>query len=298
MKKTLLTVLAFAMLSTTAFAQNFISAPDGFSYNCEYDTTNSTPKNFTWAVYTPQNNGGGGQNDAPVGELRVQWGQGSKGQMYLIFTLGNTVDLSANPNVSVMLRSAYYDLNTSTEKPVDMTYRVSLEADGGVHLTDSILANVTGTKQAFSFDFTGKHIKPNVDLKKVKKIIFIYDSFLDNVVYGDPTNNPARLYFSEFKAGSLATVGVEDELLSRISESVVYPNPTSSQVNVKLHLNTTSNVKVVLKDAQGNAVRTLTEQSTNAIDQAFNVSDLASGLYFISYQIDGAAVKTQKLLVN
>jgi hypothetical protein len=294
MKKTLLSLVAFAMLSTAAFAQNFTNSGTGFEDNCQ---EGSEAGKYGWVIWGPA--AGGGFNNELENEIRIQWGMGGKSYVKVSYELGSgttgTVDLSANPVVNVMMRSSLFNETSSIDTPTPMTYRVSLEAgrDGGtVVLTDSILANVTGTKSAFSFDFTN-HVKNGVDLKNVTKVTFIYDSNIDPEV-----TTAARIYFSEFKAGSFATLGVEDELLSRISESVVYPNPTSGQVNVKLHLNTTSNVKVVLKDAQGNAVRTLTEQSTNAIDQAFNVSDLASGLYFISYQIEGAAVKTQKLFIN
>lgn len=289
MKKTLLSLLASALLSTAAFAQGFTQTATGFSYDCEFDTSKVTPKEFMWAAWTP-GNGGGGTSDALENEIRMQWGLDGVNKMYVIYELGNTVDLSANPIVSVKLRST-----TSTNVALPLTYRVHLEAgrgDQSIKLTESIVANVTGTQTQFNFDFTSL-VKSGVDLKAVTKVIFLYDAVIDGA-----QATPVAIYFSEFKAGSFATVGIEDELLSRISESAVYPNPASSQVNVKLSLNTTSNVKVVLKDAQGNTVKTLTEQSTNAIDQAYNVSDLSSGLYFISYQIDGAAVKTQKLVIN
>ena len=296
MKKTLLTVFAAAMLSTTAFSQTFTQATGnkGFTYDCEL----GSDPGFSWVSYSPvcdfsSENGGGGYDEAPVNELGYGWGQGSNGRFYVIFLLTTPLDLSGNPYVNVTLRN----INKSNQTPLPMTYKFSLENAANEQLTDGTLtADVTGTKKDFSFDLTN-HTASGKDLTAVKKIIFIYDGCPSGTIYGDATNNAVELFYSNFRAGSFVT-GVEDELLSRISESAVYPNPATALVNVKLQLNTTSHVKVVVKDALGNAVKTLTEQTTNSIDQAFNVSDLSTGLYFISYQIEGAAVKTQKLLIN
>ncbi len=294
MKKILLSISALLLSYTMSTAQVFTQAADnsGFTYDCE----NKEDAAFLWQGWYPQcslsgSSGDGGYSEAATKVLDFGWGQGISGYVYGIFLLTTPLNLSsaANQKISVDLKS---DDGTNA---LPLTYTLRLEDISNNSLLDETATlNVTGTTQTFNIDLSS-HLASGKDLSSVKKIIFLYSSC--------PSSAPvsaAHLRISNFNAGSYASTptSVNDELLSRISDAKLYPNPASSTATVELALKTSSKVKVVVSDVLGNSVRTLEEQNTDAYAASFDVSNLSSGIYYVSYQIDGTPVKTEKLVIN
>jgi hypothetical protein len=294
MKKILLSIPALMMYAAATFAQNSFTQANnntGFTYDCDLGIAQSA---FSWGVWGPAcagaDNGGGGIDEAPVNELGVQWGQSGKGQAWIILTLTTPLDLSATANQKIKVSLRNIDPNTKLGVPIK--YNVRLEDASNAQLTSHIPINVTGTTEAFTIDLSN-NIMSGKSLAAVKKIIFLYDGCAEGTVY-----DPTKLFFSDFKVGSYLVDGIEDELASRINSTTVYPNPATTGVNLSVDLKQISAVKVVLNNAIGAQVKVIADQTTTNLTQSFSVADLSAGVYFLSYHIDGVAVKTEKLIVE
>lgn len=289
MKKILLTIPALMMYAATSFAQapeaDFVQAADnsGFDYKCDLGIS-QTP--FTWGFYGPAcvggDNGGGGVNEEAVNELKFGWGQGGKGLMYIIMTLTTPLDLS---------NSAHQMLHADLRSTDDITYNIVLEDASSGRLISGIPVNVTTTSQKFNVDLS-KNILEGKSLASVKKIIFIYDGCPSGTAYA-----ASSLYVSDFKVGNVVS-GLEDEQISSISSSKLFPNPAESTVNVAMELKKTAAMKVELMNTSGTIVKQIAEQTTNSLTKTFSVSDLNAGVYFVRYQLDGVSVKMEKLIVQ
>ncbi|MEL6864484.1 MAG: S8 family serine peptidase [Bacteroidota bacterium] len=64
----------------------------------------------------------------------------------------------------------------------------------------------------------------------------------------------------------------------------VFPNPLNQQVNVHLQLSTIQDIQLNLLDAQGRRLRTLARERGQGFQRAFDLSELAEGLYFMEIQ--------------
>ena len=289
MKKILLTIPALMMYVATSFAQasaaDFVQAADnsGFDYKCDLGIAQTS---FAWGFYGPAcvggDNGGGGVNEEAVNELKFGWGQNGKGLMYIIMTLTTPLDLSnvANQMLHVDLRS--------TDA---ITYNIVLEDASSSRLISGIPVNVATSSQKFNVDLS-KNILAGKSLASVKKIIFIYDGCPSGTAYA-----ASSLYVSDFKVGGVVS-GLEDELISSISSTNLFPNPAESTVNVSMELKKTADVKIELMNTAGTVVKQIAEQTTNNLNKTFSVSDLNAGVYFVRYQLDGVSVKMEKLIVQ
>ena len=79
----------------------------------------------------------------------------------------------------------------------------------------------------------------------------------------------------------------------------LYPNPATTQVNVKLNLENRSDIKVNIRDLSGKLVKVVSlnglEAGTEEI--ALPVNNLKTGNYLVTV-INGQEVKTGKLIVK
>lgn len=83
-------------------------------------------------------------------------------------------------------------------------------------------------------------------------------------------------------------VGIND-LNVQEHQLLVYPNPTSNQVNINYNLINTSLVSIELLDMVGRSVKTLLPLTTQTADKyknTFQLTDLNSGMYFIKLKIN------------
>ena len=277
MKKTLLSITTCIMTFGMSFGQGFTQAigNTGFTYDCDFGAAQSQ---FTWSFWGPacsgSDNGGGGIDEAPVNELVAGWGQGGNGKMYVILTLTTPLNLSSTSDQKISM-----DLKADSAT----TYSLSFEDASNNSLLSATPLQVTTSTQTFAIDLTSK-IALGADLSAVKKIIFIYD--------GCPSGwfGKAKLHISNFKVGSTLT-GV-NELVNHVSSSRIYPSPASSIINVELNLNQISTVKLTIGDVLGNQLKTIAQENTSSIKKAIDITDLSSGIYYVSYQVEGSIVRT------
>jgi len=92
---------------------------------------------------------------------------------------------------------------------------------------------------------------------------------LDNLVY---VNNNPNFINCEPKP-----VGISDE--PEFARIRIYPNPASSELNVELPGNSQTNVKLILSDFTG---RILKQRQFSGSKQTISLTDLKSGIYFVS----------------
>lgn len=96
------------------------------------------------------------------------------------------------------------------------------------------------------------------------------------------------------------SVGINDINVQE-HQLLVYPNPTSSQININYNLKDNSSVSIELFDMVGRSVKTLlplTTQTTDNYKNTFQLTDINSGLYFIKLKINGKESIVKLCLTN
>lgn len=82
---------------------------------------------------------------------------------------------------------------------------------------------------------------------------------------------------------------------------VVYPNPTSNQININYNLKVNSTVNIELFDMVGQSVKTLLPLTTQTADKyknRFQLTDLVSGMYFIKLKINDTESIVKLFITN
>ncbi|MEQ8908290.1 MAG: T9SS type A sorting domain-containing protein [Vicingaceae bacterium] len=93
------------------------------------------------------------------------------------------------------------------------------------------------------------------------------------------------------------TTSLEDETKDNLAFTI-YPNPVENQVNVSFEKGATlANAQLVIHDIVGKRVKAQSVQAAT-INQSISVSELESGLYFVSLQIDGERRITKRFVKN
>jgi hypothetical protein len=95
-------------------------------------------------------------------------------------------------------------------------------------------------------------------------------------------------------------LGVKDLSKGVINSFVLYPNPATANTTISFSIAKKNKVSVTVYDVLGNVVTSLSqsndfEKGNNTI--SLNTSNLASGIYYISLDINGAK-ETKKLIIN
>lgn len=110
-----------------------------------------------------------------------------------------------------------------------------------------------------------------------------------------------KKFMGSFTLDNLAIGGVTsgvNDAASQIASSKLFPNPVSDMANVSLNLKSAQNVKVTLSDAMGKEVMNITEGTFTELNKSFDVSNLSKGVYTVNYFINGAAAKSELLMVK
>jgi hypothetical protein len=87
---------------------------------------------------------------------------------------------------------------------------------------------------------------------------------------------------------------VENELNKAIS---LYPNPAKSEVNITLNNQTFDSIKIQVFNSLGQTLKSIEVNNQNTNTFSIDVSNLVTGLYFVTIDLDGVKA-SKKLLVN
>lgn len=151
-----------------------------------------------------------------------------------------------------------------------------------------------GSSITESFNFT---LAANYDASKVSIVAFLH-------YYNEDPDDPSQ-YVDEFEILNadkqhLAErgVGIEENLVAEGFSAWVAPNPANAQARVHFEVNEQTNLKIELIDLMGKTVGNLANNSffAGAHDVQFDVSELASGVYFVRFQSE-QGVQTQRFMV-
>jgi hypothetical protein len=88
---------------------------------------------------------------------------------------------------------------------------------------------------------------------------------------------------------SPSIVGTERIIANANHNLSVFPNPTNDVLNVKIDLTAQSNVQYLITDVTGRVVRTSVSRNVQNEVVAFNVADLAAGVYMVTVKTNQGA---------
>ena len=131
----------------------------------------------------------------------------------------------------------------------------------------------------------------------VRQISFIY--------YNTTTTTGYDLYILGFSIGTATAIAappvtaISNSASVLVASTKLYPNPVSDQANIQLDLVTPSDVKVSLSDMMGREVMTIAQGSSmSSVTQSFSLANLQKGIYTVNYFVNGAAAKSELLMVK
>jgi hypothetical protein len=118
------------------------------------------------------------------------------------------------------------------------------------------------------------------------------------ITFGLTTNDEMMLLSYLYTTVDPASVGIE-ESISDLTGVAVYPNPVVDELNIKLELDRSANVQIVIKDLLGREVALLVNEKMNVGKYSLSESLSAyniSGVFFLDFMLDGIKVETKKLI--
>ena len=144
------------------------------------------------------------------------------------------------------------------------------------------------TSHSVTLDFSA-YLAPSADLTNVAQVTFLYPFNTKSPDFG--------LSFANINLGSSVT-GTNSRLNNSIASSSVYPNPSIEMATVSVNLKASSDLKITLSDLMGKEVATIAEGTYTSLEKSFSVANLNKGIYTVNYFVDGAAAKSELLMVK
>jgi hypothetical protein len=149
----------------------------------------------------------------------------------------------------------------------------------------------------------GCYLKNALDFTIVSQILFTVTSGYQNAAdnynpYAIGLGSAIPIFtLDNLKLGICPTTGT-NAAQANVSSAKLFPNPTSDMARVELNLFNPASVKVTLSDLMGKEVMTIAEGTTSALAKDFSVANLNKGVYTVNYFINGAAAKSELLMVK
>ncbi len=197
---------------------------------------------------------------------------------------------------AVCEKKTYNNVKTNGETEFDHVMKKLVPNANGTLLT-GLTKNVTTTKN-LSFTFPGVYtlapsgaapinVAVNHSIEEVSDL---------EVVLWIQDMNTKEVYQSGYTTHSLLGI---DKQTSSVQNIQIVPNPTNGTTRVNFALNEDNNIQVSVVDAFGKTVRSFAKEDfTSGFNSfSFDVSDMATGVYFIKFNGDNFAT-TQKFIVR
>lgn len=227
------------------------------------------------------------------------------------FTEDNRIQIARNPaGDKVFVSWLDTDTTVSNEnnapdiwcRGVDLIYQEKTENENGENLPTNVTFGSEATFSAYFFSSANEVYYDDV-----------YESFTIPLVYQamnvqDPSEPVAYKYIqdfsfynNDFQIYAYITVGIEESLASThfgLLVSEPSPNPAKESVSMKIAGHQDGKAKIILTNLTGQEVRTLSKRlNTGNNSIIVDVSDLNSGIYFLTIEVGGEAV-CKKLIVD
>jgi glycosidase len=129
----------------------------------------------------------------------------------------------------------------------------------------------------------------------------------DSIIVTD-VNAPIELMAGEYrlytdkKLDTPDFVGIDEtpQLDNKVSDLILYPNPTHGQMALSMHIKQAANVSVKVYDLQGRMVQDVFNGKLPAgiRNISFDLDRAKKGFYFVTIEIDGGQLLTKKLIIN
>ncbi|MBT8189246.1 MAG: Omp28-related outer membrane protein [Saprospiraceae bacterium] len=156
----------------------------------------------------------------------------------------------------------------------DIEYNHTLRGSVGGFYGDATLVPATITAGETYTHTLSYMIPADHDMTKLNAIAVVLDNDNESAAY--------NAYIEREIPFMTSSVEEIDELAA----FEVYPNPTESIINLELGFTENVNYNVSITDVLGNKVKDLGSYSLRTLNENYNVSDLASGMYFITIQTE------------
>lgn len=230
----------------------------------------------------------------------------------------NTIDMSQAATSTV----SFTVTNNHATEPAILTMNVTDVNGLAAEIQNDTLSD-TGTKEANKFevsvpanstqtvtyDFAGAYratwpcadyptdcpvLHSDVDMSQIASVSFYINGGAGTAAAPALTPFTGTIVLENVEIGDFTT----NTKASKVASSNIYPNPASVDATVKLSLETSANVNVVVTDLMGRVVTEVYNGTTASVSETINVSGLAKGTYTVTYFVDGAAAKSELLLVK
>jgi hypothetical protein len=295
----------------------------GDSYRPEVEIRNEGGTNLTSLQFDYSINGGANKTHLWFGNLAY-----FKKEVVKLPAISFTPDVSNNVQITISKPNLQTDEVTTNNsksatfaKAIESSYQLTftLKTDNYPTETSWELLSSDGTQIAgvSSYSSALQTYTYNIELPETDCYEFkIYDSFGDGIA-GDGTStrgnfelkdengviiasNNGTVQFSTFEKpfGATRTVSSVKEMSNNNFVSV-YPNPFSSNTNIKIHLTKSDNVEYTLVNVLGEVILRENKGTLPAGNHLFDLdgNQLSNGFYQLQVKV-GNTINSSKLVVN
>ena len=115
---------------------------------------------------------------------------------------------------------------------------------------------------------------------------------------GTATFEISDIYLSDDKVSGITSI--TQQKAANISSTKLYPNPASEDVKATVSLQQTADLIMIVSDMMGKQIKTQSFGTVSSISEVFvfNASNLAKGMYTVTYVLDGIPAKTDLVAVQ
>lgn len=115
--------------------------------------------------------------------------------------------------------------------------------------------------------------------------------------YGQLTPN-SHWFNCSALAFTVSTVGIAENAISSVGNSMIYPNPANSNATLKINLINTSKVTIEILNTIGQVVKLINTQAQIGDNEVkMDLEGLRSGIYMVNVKLDNAS-STKKLIIE
>jgi len=214
------------------------------------------------------------------------------------YVTGNSGTASGDDDIDggqVILTSPMFDLSTYIDPYLNFSSWF-FNAGGSGTLNDSLIISLSNGVTSIVVDFSVASSTGNSSWKaksfQLTGLIALTNNMQLTVRSMDVS--PGHLVeagFDKFEIVEMGTTGVEDVVNS--SDLVIYPNPFTNEINVKVKNVDFQTLRVEVYEVTGKLIDSQQFKITPTIRFANNYK---KGIYFINVYGDGALIKTEKLI--
>lgn len=234
--------------------------------------------------------GGSSGTDKVSSDARIQLSRTADGK-YILYTWAESdTNFTASsqkwnniPNVKVRM----YDVMNNQLSPTELNAtnpssgaNILVASNAQMHYTSPhcVVTGTTGTSVSIMLPMTVSN-NQSVPLAQLSPVVHYYAS--NDLTFSRPS-----------------TIGLAENALSSVNNSVVYPNPASGTAVVRINLKDNSSVNIQVINLVGSVVKNVSaDAAAGENDINLDLSGLNRGIYMVNVKV-GTTTSTKKLVVE